>query len=53
MIRSVFRILRGGSWIDGARSVRCASRGADVPGGRSAGLGVRPVAEVKEKGKKR
>jgi formylglycine-generating enzyme required for sulfatase activity len=53
MIRSVFRILRGGSWIDGARFVRCANRSTDDPGDRSAGLGVRPVAEVKEKGKKR
>ena len=53
MIRSVFRILRGGSWVDGARYVRCARRRASVPGYRSGIFGFRPVAEVNKKGKKR
>jgi formylglycine-generating enzyme required for sulfatase activity len=35
------RVVRGGSWFDVARSVRCASRGAHDPGGRYEDLGFR------------
>jgi len=42
------RVRRGGSWISGARSVRCANRSANVPGYRIANYGFRPVAEVAE-----
>jgi hypothetical protein len=41
-------VLRGGSWIGFARSVRCAYRFAFIPGYRVSFLGLRPVAEVKE-----
>jgi hypothetical protein len=41
------RVLRGGSWFNVARSVRCASRFANDPGLRLENRGFRPVAEVK------
>jgi hypothetical protein len=40
-------VLRGGSWIYVARSVRCAIRSAYDPGARYERYGFRPVAEVK------
>jgi len=43
----ILRVLRGGSWILGARDVRCASRSALGPGSRSADLGLRLVADVR------
>jgi formylglycine-generating enzyme required for sulfatase activity len=49
----VLRVLRGGSWIFDARYVRCANRHVSGPGNRDEYFGFRPVAEVKEKGKKR
>jgi formylglycine-generating enzyme required for sulfatase activity len=36
-------VLRGGSWIDGARIVRCARRFAYAPGFRFVIFGFRPV----------
>jgi Sulfatase-modifying factor enzyme 1 len=38
---SANRVLRGGSWRHGARSVRAACRGHDGPSDRSSGLGFR------------
>ena len=37
------RVLRGGSWIDGARLTRSASRNGSVPGARFKNLGFRPA----------
>ncbi|MEO0446773.1 MAG: formylglycine-generating enzyme family protein, partial [Verrucomicrobiota bacterium] len=41
---SAFRVLRGGSWANGARSCRSAYRRALEPGSRSQYLGLRLVA---------
>jgi formylglycine-generating enzyme required for sulfatase activity len=38
---SAGRVIRGGSWYDGARLVRSACRGHDDPGDRGIGLGFR------------
>jgi formylglycine-generating enzyme required for sulfatase activity/predicted Ser/Thr protein kinase len=38
-----YRVVRGGSWSGALRSARSASRGIDVPGGRSSRVGFRVV----------
>ena len=43
-------MLRGGSWFDDARNVRCAIRFAHVPGHRNVIYGFHPVASANEKG---
>lgn len=42
--RGSFRVLRGGSWSDYPKCVRCATRGRGDPGGRGTGSGFRVVA---------
>jgi len=37
------RVLRGGSWDNGARDVRCAYRSQDHPGYRNVSIGFRPA----------
>jgi formylglycine-generating enzyme required for sulfatase activity len=36
-----YRVVRGGSWYDGARDLRCANRSGYGPSGRGSGLGFR------------
>jgi formylglycine-generating enzyme required for sulfatase activity len=43
-------VMRGGSWNDGVRSVRCARRLAYVPVFCFAPFGFRPVARPKPRG---
>jgi formylglycine-generating enzyme required for sulfatase activity len=40
------RVARGGSWNDGARIARCASRGRNGPGNRSYFLGFRALLQL-------
>jgi len=42
-----FRVIRGGSWYDGARGLRSAYRCGVSPGGRSGDLGFRLVRTIK------
>ena len=39
------RVVRGGSWMDGARSLRVSARGKAMPGTRDYSIGVRIVRE--------
>ena len=39
------RVIRGGSWIHGARSLRVSARGKAVPGTRDSYIGLRLVRD--------
>lgn len=45
------RVLRGGSWFDGAQRCRSAPRGASVPGGRGVNVGFRLARGLPEVGR--
>jgi formylglycine-generating enzyme required for sulfatase activity len=44
--RDTVRVLRGGSFVDGARDLRAADRDGDAPHGGDDGIGFRCVREV-------